>query len=189
MPGHLCHRTRDYLNDYPRALYAALQRFCDAITPIETYISFAPAERRNPQTTKIISDYAERGRCDARYAQGTGRAPLVADGRVYRVAVSVNGALGNFILDTGASYVAVTRKFPDRARIDLDAATQTVMKTVSGMVQADLGYASRLAVGQAEAQGVVVAVVPGDDAFGSHVANCSARASLPAFPWVCPRLV
>ena len=46
--------------------YAALGRYCDAISPIEMYISLDPANRRTPQTDKIISDYAEQGRCDKR---------------------------------------------------------------------------------------------------------------------------
>jgi hypothetical protein len=58
--------------------YAALGRYCDAISPIEMYISLDPAKRRTPQTTKIISDYAERGDCDKRYATGRARVPFAA---------------------------------------------------------------------------------------------------------------
>jgi tetratricopeptide (TPR) repeat protein len=54
-------------------MYAGLGRLCDAIMPMETYISFDPVSRRNPQTTKIIADYAEKGNCDIGYA--TGAAP------------------------------------------------------------------------------------------------------------------
>ena len=42
--------------------YAALGRYCDAISPIEMYVSLDPANRRTPQITKIISDYAEKGK-------------------------------------------------------------------------------------------------------------------------------
>jgi len=42
-------------------MYAALGRYCDAIGPIETFISFDPIERKSPQTTKIISEYARKG--------------------------------------------------------------------------------------------------------------------------------
>jgi tetratricopeptide (TPR) repeat protein len=51
-------------------MYAALGRYCDAITPIETYIAFEPATRRTTQTTKIIAEYAEKGNCDTSYARG-----------------------------------------------------------------------------------------------------------------------
>jgi predicted aspartyl protease len=189
-------RARDQLNDYANALndyvnaveleaepaslvgdvfynmsrmYAALQRFCDAITPMETYISFNPAERRNPQTTKILAEYADSGHCDAHYASGIGRVPLVGNDRVHTLPVSLNGVVGNFILDTGASYVSVTHGFAARAKLAVEPTDQLLMKTVSGIVIAQIGYASKIAVGQAEAQGVVVAVVPTDDAFGNRL--------------------
>ena len=37
---------------------------CDAISSIEMYVSLDPVKRRTPQTTKVISEYAERGNCD-----------------------------------------------------------------------------------------------------------------------------
>ena len=189
-------RARDELNDYGNALndyvnavqleaeparlvgdvfynmsrmYAALQRFCDAITPIETYISFDPAERRNPQTMKIVADYAERGHCDGRFARGVGRVPFLGNARVHTLAVEVNGVLGNFVLDTGATYVSVTREFASKAKLNIETGNNIVMKTVAGTTISDIGYASTIAVGKAEAQGVVVAVVPTDDPFGNRL--------------------
>jgi hypothetical protein len=41
-------------------MYAALNRHCDAITPIETFISFDPANRRTTQSTKLIVDTSRR---------------------------------------------------------------------------------------------------------------------------------
>jgi hypothetical protein len=38
-------------------MYAALNRLCDAITPIETFISFDPANRRTTQSTQLIMAY------------------------------------------------------------------------------------------------------------------------------------
>ena len=150
-------------------MYAALQRFCDAITPIETYISFDPAERRNSQTNRILSDYAQQGHCDAHYARGTGRVPLFGNAQVHTLAVTVNGVTGNFALDTGATYVSVTRGFANKSKLNIETGNQMVMKTVAGTTIADIGYASTVAVGQAEAQGVVVAVVSTDDPFGNRL--------------------
>jgi len=74
--------------------YAALGRYCDAISPIKMYISLDPAKRRTPQTTKIISDYAERGDCDKRYATGTARVPFAVGLGVRRLTVVVNNVQG-----------------------------------------------------------------------------------------------
>jgi predicted aspartyl protease len=151
-------------------MYAALGRYCDAIGPIETFISFNPAERRTPQTTKIISEYAEKGACDTRYARGVGRAPLLNATGIHTLSVVVNGVTGNFILDSGATYVAVTPEFSAKAKINIETAKQLPMKTVGGTAIADLGYAKTISVGNAEAEGVAVAVIRGSsDLFGDHL--------------------
>src|SRR5262249_62024427 len=50
--------------------YAALGRYCDAISPIEIYISLDPAKRRTSKTTKTITEYAEKGNCYNLYSTG-----------------------------------------------------------------------------------------------------------------------
>jgi predicted aspartyl protease len=151
-------------------MYAGLGRYCDAIAPIETFISFNPAERRTPQTIKIISEYAEKGTCDAHYAKGVRRVPLLGSTDVHTLSVVINGVSGNFILDSGATYVATTPEFAAKAKISIETRSQLPMKTVGGAVFADLGYATTISVGNAEAQGVAVAVIRGaNDPFGRQL--------------------
>jgi clan AA aspartic protease (TIGR02281 family) len=84
--------------------------------------------------------------------------------------VLVNGVSGNFVLDTGATYVAVTPDFASRAKLKLEARNQLAIKTVGGSALADLGYASTISVGKAQAQGVPVAVIQGaSDPFGARL--------------------
>ena len=150
-------------------MYAALGRYCDAIAPIETFISFNPAARRTPQTTKLISEYAEKGSCDAHYARGVAHVPLLNVVGVHALAVVVNSVAGNFILDTGAEIVAITPNFAARAKVAIETANQLPMKTAGGFATADLGYANTISVGNAEANGVAVAVIQGaNDPFGSN---------------------
>jgi aspartyl protease family protein len=152
------------------SMYAALGRYCDAIAPIETFISFNPAQRRTAQTTKLISEYAKKGNCDLDYARGAGHVPLIGATGVHTLSVMVNGISGNFILDSGATYVAVTPEFSERAKIKLEAARQLPIKTVGGVTVADLGYADKVSVGNAEAQGVAIAVIRGaNDPFGGQL--------------------
>jgi clan AA aspartic protease (TIGR02281 family) len=151
------HINGDVFYDASR-MYAKLGRYCDAITPIETYISLDPANRRTPQTTSIISEYADQGKCDRQYASGTARVPILGATGVHSLTVVVNGVAGNLILDTGATFVSVTPQFASKARIDTEPDNQVIMKTVGGTALADIGYAAKIAVGKAEASGVVVAV-------------------------------
>lgn len=81
----------------------------------------------------------------------------------------MNGVEGNFILDTGATFVSVTSQFASKARIRTELSNQVVMKTVGGTALADVGYAAKVAVGKAEGSGVVVAVQTDPKPFGDRV--------------------
>jgi tetratricopeptide (TPR) repeat protein len=149
-------------------IYAALGRHCDAIAPIEMYVSLDPAHRRTPQTTKIVAEYAEKGNCDTRYAVGSGRVPFVSTADVRILTVLLNGAAGNLIFDTGATFVAITSDFASRAKLATEPGSQLTLKAVGGMAFAEIGYANSIRVGKAEALGVTVAVHRGNP-FGNRV--------------------
>jgi aspartyl protease family protein len=150
--------------------YAALGRYCDAISPIEMYISLDPAKRRTPQTTKIIGDYAERGDCDKRYATGTARVPFAVGSGVRTLSVVINKVAGTLILDTGATFVSITSRFAAKARVATESGNQVIMKTVGSKALADIGYANSIIVEKAAAFGVTTAIVRDDgDPFGNGV--------------------
>lgn len=137
--------------------YESLGRPCDAITPLETYISLDAASRRTPQITKIISEYAAKGNCENKYASGTARVSF-ADRSDIRLPVIINGAAGSFILDTGATFVSITSRFATKARIVTERENQAAIETAGGRVLAEIGYAETVSVGEAQAFGVVIAV-------------------------------
>ena len=150
--------------------YKALGRPCDAITPLEMYISLDPANRRTPQITKIIANYAETGSCDTHYATGTSHVSFAGVADVHILPVIVNGTMGNFILDTGATFVSLTSQFASKAKVTTEAGKRLIVKTVGGQLLADIGYANSIGVGKAEASGVVVAVNRSvENPFGEHV--------------------
>jgi tetratricopeptide (TPR) repeat protein len=150
--------------------YAALGRYCDAITPIEMYILLDPANRRTPQTVKIISDYAEKGNCNNRYTTGAARVSFAGTADVRTLTVVVNGVVGTLILDTGATFVSITSQFAFKARVATEPGNQVIMKTVGGKALAEIGYANSVSVGKAEALGVVTAVLRDDsNPFGNRV--------------------
>jgi clan AA aspartic protease (TIGR02281 family) len=146
---------------------------CDAITPIETFISFDPVNRRTSQSTRLIAEYASKGNCDLRYASGSAivsRLPSSGVPGTNTLVAVINGTPGNFLLDTGATFVAVTPDFASKAKLKIETDTQLPIKTVGGITSADLGYARTVSVGKAEAQGVPVAVVRGAmDPFGGQL--------------------
>jgi clan AA aspartic protease (TIGR02281 family) len=138
--------------------YDKLGRPCDAIAPIELYVSLDPAHRRTPQSSKLISDYADKGRCDSQHANGATRIAFAAGSDVHLVPVVINGVTGNFIVDTGASFVAVTTQFAAKAKITADTGGQLTIQTAGGKVLVALGHAGSIAVGRTEAANVIVAI-------------------------------
>jgi tetratricopeptide (TPR) repeat protein len=148
-------------------IYAALGRYCDAITPIEMYVSLDPIHRRTPQTTKVIAEYAEKGNCNTRYAVGTARVAFAGTPDVRTLTVFLNGVAGNLIVDTGATFVAITSDFASRAKIATEPGSQLTLKAVGGVALAEIGYANSIRVDKAEASGVSVAVHRGNP-FGNR---------------------
>jgi clan AA aspartic protease (TIGR02281 family) len=108
--------------------------------------------------SKIIGEYAEKGHCASHYANGTARIAFAADSGVRLVPVVINGVTGNFILDTGASFVAVTSQFAAKAKITVEAGNQLAIQTAGGKILAEIAYARSVGVGKTEASGVVVVV-------------------------------
>jgi predicted aspartyl protease len=105
------------------------------------YVSLDPVKRRTPQTTRVVSEYAERGNRDERYATGMARIPFAVGLGVRTLNVVVNNVAGTLILDTGATFVSITSRFAIKARVATESGNQVIMKTASGKVSADIGYA------------------------------------------------
>jgi predicted aspartyl protease len=150
--------------------YDKLGRPCDAVAPIELYVSLDPAHRSTPQISKIISDYSIKGHCDLQHANGTTRIAFATGSDVHLVPVIVNGATGNFIVDTGASFVTITPQFAARAKVTADTGGQITLQTAGGKLVVALGHANSVAVGKAEAANVIVGISrSGENPFGSRI--------------------
>jgi hypothetical protein len=86
------------------------------------------------------------------------------------------------VADDLVKSVAVTPAFASKARLNVETGTQLPMKTVGATAFADLAYATTVAVGKAEAQGVAVAVVRGaPDPFGDRLDGLLGRSFLARF--------
>lgn len=148
-------------------MYDAVGRPCDAITPLEMFLSYDVANRQTPQITQLISEYASKGNCRATYATGADRV-LVGTSNI--VDVTINGARGRMIVDTGASMVSMTPSFAARARILPDESNPITFQVVGGTHQSAPGYAQLIEVGGARAANVPVAISMGSAAaYGPQV--------------------
>lgn len=150
--------------------YAALNRFCEATTPINLWVSFDPANRDTSRSRKIISDYEQQGHCVSSSEFRKESYPLRGQKNVVAVKAEINGVRGLFLLDTGASYVTVRSSFANRARIPQFDTSEITLATANGEAKARLSKADKVTLGKLEATNVPVAVQKVDDkSFGAGV--------------------
>ena len=77
---------------------------------------------------------------------------------VVTVKVEINGVRGLFILDTGATYVAMKSNFADRAKIAQVGADDITLATANGLAKAKLAKADKVTLGKLAATNVPVAI-------------------------------
>lgn len=141
--------------------YAALNRFCEAAAPINMWVAFDPATRDTSQTQKIIADYEAKGNCTTSKEFQKESYPLRGQ-NIVTVKVEINGVRGLFILDTGATYVAMRSNFADRAKISQAGAGEITLATANGLTKAKLAKADKVTLGKLAATNVPVAVQNAD---------------------------
>lgn len=137
--------------------YAALHRYCEAVTAIETYV-YADVEKRDLATTRRrIDDYSSKGNCAAGYADGT-EVVRRTNGGTISATIKINGVTGHFIVDTGASMVTMTSAFAEKAHVD--PGSQTIMiNTANGVSDAMLSSVGSIQLGRATARDVPAAIL------------------------------
>ena len=106
-----------------------------------------------PSMTGMMGSTEEKRNCETQYSHGFGQVPLLGTPGVHILPVTINGVAGNFILDTGAKYVSVTSDFAAKARINIEAGKQLLLKTVGGTARADVGYATSITVDRGRSSG------------------------------------
>lgn len=150
--------------------YAQLGRYCEAVTPILTWIALDPVARDNSRSQKIVADYELRGNCVGSNEFHKERYALPGPNRVVTARARVNGVDGVFIIDTGASYLSLKSGFADRAKIDYAKGAMIRLSTANGMANGKLAKADKVTLGQLSAGNVPVAVQDTDErSFGRGV--------------------
>lgn len=150
--------------------YAALDRFCEAASPILMWVAIDPATRDTSRTQKMIADYEGRGNCATLKEFQKERFPLRGQRHVVTVKAEVNGVRGTFVLDTGASYLSVKSEFAERAKISLASASDITLSTANGLAKGKLSKADKVMLGKLEATNVPTVVQKTDNkSFGAGV--------------------
>ncbi|MDL2400619.1 retroviral-like aspartic protease family protein [Rhizobium mayense] len=160
--------------------YRALGDYCAALTPLQSWISINPDRNDTSVVRGIIKNYAAQGKCTSTYAAGSDRFPT--QGKDVIVAkVSINGVSGNFVVDTGAGFVSVTKAFASRAKLPVDSANDILLQTANGVSQGTRASAATVKVGRVEANDVATVILNDDMALGSAIDGLLGRSFLSRF--------
>jgi clan AA aspartic protease (TIGR02281 family) len=141
-------------------VYERLGRFCDAVLPIETWVSLNP-KHDTSQTRAIIANYTAKGRCAAG-TRGTSEAFAVSRlNNVLNLPVAINGIRGTFVLDTGATFVSLTGSFAHKAGVEIDEESIVRLRTANGIVDGKRGRAQAIQLRSLLAKNVPIVVQAG----------------------------
>jgi aspartyl protease family protein len=144
--------------------YDKLGQFCDAVVPIETWVSLNPERNGTSQTQAMITTYRSKGHCELGTATGEEVFAVSRPNNVVKLPVSINGTRGVFVLDTGATFVSLKSSFAQKAKVQIDSNSIVRLNTANGAGTAKRGRAASIQLRSLQAKEVPIVVQ--DDAKG-----------------------
>ncbi len=137
--------------------YEQLDQFCDAIGPIEAWVAIAPDRHDTSRTRAMVNSLRERGKCSAK-ATKRERFRIRRRGHTIRLRAKINGVSGRFIIDTGATFVALKRSFAEKAKVTINESTSIRLSTANGIVMAKRGRAHQIQLRSLSAENIPIVV-------------------------------
>jgi aspartyl protease family protein len=145
----------------------ALGYHCDAAGTIEHWVAIDAPNRDTSQTRTMITRYDRQGSCAANAKGQRDTFPLGGPNRVAIVPAYVNGVRGQFIVDTGASYVALSARLAEQAGVEIDNGSSVMVQTANGVIRSKRGRADEVRLRNIAAAKVPVLVQ--ETGFGPNV--------------------
>jgi aspartyl protease family protein len=146
--------------------YERLGQFCDALLPIDAWIALNPARNDTSQTRAMISSYVKKGGCPVATAGREEVFPKPRRNDVVTLPVTINGVRGNFILDTGATFVSLKSSFAQKAEVLVDHDSVIRLNTANGIAEGKRGRAKTIQLRTLQASDVPIIVQ--SDAKGTY---------------------
>lgn len=142
-------------------LYEKLGRFCDAVLPIEAWVSLNP-KHDTSQTRTIISNYMTKGRCATETRGGSEVFAVARPNNTVNLPVTINGVRGTLVLDTGATFVSLKNSFAHKAGVEIDQESTVHLRTANGIVDGKRGRAQTIQLRSLLAKDVPIVVQAGE---------------------------
>jgi aspartyl protease family protein len=138
--------------------YEKLGQFCDAVGAVESWVALNPVNNDTAQTRAMISSYTPKGGCTTATVGKEEVFPKLRRNNVVTLTASINGTRGTFVLDTGATFVALKDSFAKKAKVDIDPDGVVRLNTANGVAEAKSGRARTVEVRSLQAKDVPVVV-------------------------------
>ena len=142
-------------------LLRRLGRFCEAANPLRTFLSYDPIGRSTQQINTILTQLQKKGACFSGSSKML-RIRFPRDAPGLYVDAEVNGVSGRFIVDTGATMVALSASFAERANIRVNPQRRLTVATANGKIDFMTGVAEAVSLQGLTAKRVFVGVHPGE---------------------------
>ena len=141
-------------------------RFCDAAATVQNWVWIMPEQNDTATTQAMITDYASKGQCDAAAPAIEEVFAIARPGAVIRMPLVINGVRGTFILDTGASSIAMRKSFADKAKVTYEGTGPLQINTANGVGEGRRARAATAQLRSLKAENITVIVQP--DAKGNY---------------------
>jgi aspartyl protease family protein len=115
------------------SVYERLGRPCEGLFPIEQHLHYYPKLGLEPRIKRQLERLRSSGRCDDLAGKGRALIKFSPSTSLIRTRARVNGKEGDFIIDTGASYVMLSLAFAERAHIHYDKKHTILINTAGGI--------------------------------------------------------
>jgi aspartyl protease family protein len=136
--------------------YEKLGRPCEAVLPLAQAVFQHPNASNAAGVQARIAQLSSSPECSWTVGEGHARIKTDPGTQVVVARVRVNGReTGQFVIDTGATLVVLSRAFADRSRISTSGASVLLTQTANGVTSGPL-----VALDKVELQGVHAARVP-----------------------------
>jgi aspartyl protease family protein len=139
--------------------YEKLGQFCDAALSVDAWVALNPGQHDTSQTRAMISNYNAKGECAAGTTK-TGQEvfPITRRNNIVTLPVVINGTRGTFVLDTGATYVALKNTFAQKAKVEVEQDSSIRLNTANGLAEGKRGRAKIIQLRSLQAKEVPIVV-------------------------------
>lgn len=141
-------------------LYQRIGQPCMGIGPLESFLYHHSDISTNAE--EILSTLHQKPEC--RYLDGNGTAKIIVNKNGTEVAskVLINGGYkANFLVDTGASYVTLSKNLADKMKLQYSNWPILLMQTANGVKEGHSGFVDEIALQDVKARHVAVVVSDG----------------------------